>query len=418
MDPYAAFLQDAASRAYVAGDLAAAETLLKAALSAGEQIGYQLYLLGHIQQRRGRHADAAAVLVVAATLDPANAALANDLAAALFGLGREAEALGWIRRALDLDPTLAEALETDSIWKLRYGRMREGWRGYEARWDTSIGRPFRRDFPQPLWRGEPIAGRTILLHAEQGFGDSIQFVRYAKLVAARGARVVLELHPGLRRLLPAMPGVELVLERGDPLPAFDLHCPLLSLPLAFGTDLDSVPAEVPYLAVPENLVYRWHTRLGPRHAKRIGLVWSGNPIHGNDAQRSIPLAVFARLLAPHPDRDFHVLQAVVREDDKAVLAGLPHVHDHSGTLRDFADTAALVTLMDLVISVDTSVAHVAGALGWPVWLLLAFMPDWRWMMGREDSPWYPTMWLFRQKMRGDWDAVLAEVAGRLEEMLG
>ncbi len=151
-------------------------------------------------------------------------------------------------------------------------------------------------------------------------------------MTARGARV-LELHPGLRRLVPAMPGVALVLERGDPLPAFDLHCPLMSLPLAFGTDLDSVPAEVPYLAVPEDLVYRWHTRLGPRRAKRIGLVWSGNPLHGNDAQRSIPLALFAQLQAPHPDRALHVLQAVVREGDKAVLAGPPHVRDHSGTLE-------------------------------------------------------------------------------------
>jgi hypothetical protein len=303
------------------------------------------------------------------------------------------------------------------MWLLRYGRFREGWRAYEARNRTGLSAAFRRNFPQPQWTGEPIRDRTILLHGEQGRGDTIQFMRYAPLVAARGGRVVLEVQPGMRALTGALSGVASVLERGEPLPPFDLHCPLLSLPLAFGTDIDSIPATIPYLSVPSDRIYRWRTRLGPRRARRIGIAWSGNPAHREDARRSIPLEQFARVLTPHPEREFHVLQAEVREADQAVLAQLPHVYDHSGRLRDFVDTAALVSLMDLVISVDTAVAHLAGALGWPVWLLLSSVADWRWLVERDDSPWYPTFWLFRQTRRGVWDDVLAAVAAAMDELL-
>ena len=418
MNEYAAVLVQAALEEQAAGRVEPAIALLKLVVGASGADGYVLYALGRFQYDARCFAAAEAALSVSVRIDPGHAAAFNDLGAVLFALNRDAEALVYIRRALELQPDLAESAESDSMWALRYGQFREGWKRYEARYRTLESAKFRRDFAEPRWTGEPAQGRTILLHAEQGIGDTIQFLRYAPLVAARGARVVLEVHRGLRALTGALPGVADVVELGDPLPPFDLQCPMLSLPMVFDTDLDSIPATIPYLSVPSERIYQWRTRLGPRRAKRIGIAWSGNPLHREDARRSIALARFARVLAPHPDREFHVLQADVRESDRAALAGLPHVRDHSGMLRDFADTAALVSLMDLVISVDTSVAHLAGALGWPVWLLLAAVADWRWLLERDDSPWYPTVWLFRQTEAGGWDPVLDAVLRQMQEMLG
>jgi hypothetical protein len=414
---YATVLLQAAFEAQAAGQVETAIALTKLAIGLNGVEGYALYALGRLQYETGRYAEAETALSLSVRLDPTNAAAFNDLAACLFALDRDAEALAYIRRALDLNPELAESEESDSIWLLRYGRFRDGWRHYEARQRTSQGERFDRHFTTPQWRGGPIQGRTILLHVEQGVGDTIQFLRYAPLVAARGARVVLEVYRGLRELTEGLPGVAEVVEYGEPLPPFDLHCPMLSLPLCFGTELDSIPASIPYLRVPRDRIFQWHTRLGPRQRMRVGIAWSGNPLHRDDARRSIPLAALRTLLAPQPDREFHVLQAEVRESDRAVLAALPHVHDYSGLLRDFADTAALISLMDLVISVDTSVAHLAGALGWPVWLLLSSVADWRWLLERDDSPWYPSFWLFRQQVRGDWAAVLTRVERELSAML-
>ncbi|MGE4048208.1 MAG: tetratricopeptide repeat protein [Acetobacteraceae bacterium] len=414
---YASLLATAAIESARAGAYAQAEALAKLALATEPANPELHYLLGHAQYRLSRYQDAEHALRRSILIDPNHARANNDLAAALFALGRDEDAIRHIRAALRLDPTLPEAEETEAIWLLRQGRFREAWPKYEARYRTEKGQGLRRDFACPQWQGEPIAGRTILLHAEQGFGDAIQFARYVPLVAQRGARVILEVHRGLGRLMAGLTGAQLVLERGQTLPHADLHCPLLSLPLIFGTDLDSIPASVPYLAAQDALVFKWRAHLGPRRGLRIGIVWSGNPAHRDDRRRTIPLGRFARLLAPRDGCEFHVLQAAVRQDDKPVLASLPHVRDHSLLMPDFADTAALVSLMDVVISVDTSVAHLAGALGWPVWLLLPAMPDWRWMLGRDDSPWYPTFWLFRQRSPGDWDDVLGRVAQQLNTML-
>jgi tetratricopeptide (TPR) repeat protein len=419
MNAYAAALIEAALQEHKAGRFASAVALLKLILGASGRDGYVLYALGRFQYDLGLYTEAETALSLSVRIESDNAAAFNDLAATLFALRRDAEGLAYIHRALELRPDLAESQETDSLWLLRYGRFREGWRRYEARTRTGQSERFRRDFVQPRWSGGPVQGRTVLLYSEQGIGDTIQFMRYAPLVAARGARVVLEVHPGLGALTGALAGVETVIEGGTPLPPFDLQCPMLSLPLAFDTDLDSIPATIPYLSVPQERIWRWRTLLGPRQARRrIGIAWSGNPLHREDARRSIPLERFARLLTPHPDREFHVLQTDIRDRDRAVLARLGHVRDHSASLRDFTDTAALVSLMDLVISVDTSVAHLAGALGWPVWLLLASLADWRWLLERDDSPWYPTFWLFRQKAPGDWDTVLDAVMEQMEAMLG
>jgi Tetratricopeptide repeat/Glycosyltransferase family 9 (heptosyltransferase) len=379
--------------------------------------GFTFYALGNALFREGRLEEADAALRRSVHLDPNRAEAFNDLAATLFAMGRETEAVVFIRRALDLAPDLAEAEETDAIWLLRYGRFREGWRKYEARMRTHNNKHLWRDFAQPRWRGEPLDGRTILLHSEQGLGDTIQFVRYAPLVAQRGGRVVLEVYPHVRPLLDGLPGIDRIIVRGEAVPPFDTYCSLLSLPLAFRTDLDSIPANVPYLRAREDKVLAWRRRLGPRRGLRVGIAWSGNPAHRDDTRRSIPFPLFRTLLRDDPRVSFYVVQADVRADDTEALTACPHVHNHARHLTDFGETAALLSLLDIVIGVDTSVMHLAGALGVPGWILLMNVADWRWLLTRDDSPWYPSLELFRQPRRGDWEAVLAAVSGRLEEML-
>jgi glutathione S-transferase len=276
--------------------------------------------------------------------------------------------------------------------------------------------PQRRNFTEPLWLGrEPLAGRTILLHAEQGFGDTLQFVRYAKRVSDLGATVLLEVQAPLKRLLSDIEGIAQVLARGEPLPRFDLHCPLMSLPLAFGTALSTIPADIPYLRAPADRVARWHARLGERRSLRVGIAWAGISLHKNNHQRSIALARFAALLAAS-GIEFVNIQKDITPADAAALRGHANLIQIGDELRDFADTAAVISLLDLVVSADTSVVHLAGALGRPVWVLLPFSPDFRWLLGREDSPWYPTARLFRQPRFGDWESVLARVRDELERL--
>jgi len=298
------------------------------------------------------------------------------------------------------------------------GDLRAGWPQCEYRWRIAGSVP-TRVLPAPVWRGDaPLEGKTILLHAEQGLGDTLQFLRYVPLVAARGAEICLEVQPSLLPLLAGYPGTASVLARGETLPPVDFHCPLLSLPLAFSTGLDSIPAPVPYLHAPGDRVARWRELTGPARGPRVGLVWAGNPGHANDRNRSIPFTLFRPICAPLAGVQFFNLKIEASQADAVALAGTPGIVDHSAMVRDFADTAALVAQMDLVISVDTSVAHLAGALGKPVWLLLPFSPDWRWLLDRDDSPWYPSMRLIRQTRIGEWNAVLNRVRRELEGRYG
>jgi hypothetical protein len=263
----------------------------------------------------------------------------------------------------------------------------------------------RRSFAAPLWLGkESLEGKTILLHAEQGFGDTIQFARFAPLLAARGARVILEVQPPLARLLSQMQGAAAVLARDAPSPRYDFHCPLLSLPLACATTPETVPAEIPYIAPAEADVASWRACL-PRRRPLVGLVWSGERLHDNDLNRSMLLATLAPLL-DLPDIGFVSLQHEVREADAAFLRSRSDVMQIGAKFTDFADTAAALYALDAVISVDTAVAHLAGAMGVPVFLLLPFAADFRWLRERADSPWYPSLRLFRQPQFGDWDSVV------------
>jgi len=319
-------------------------------------------------------------------------------------------------RALAVRPNYAEARWNMSLVQLLTGDFYGGWREYEWRWKNKGLELFKRDFAQPLWLGETeIEGKTILLHSEQGFGDTIQFSRYVPLIAARGARVLLEVPAPLKDLVVSLAGVAQVISAQDEPPRFDLHCPLLSLPLALGTRMETIPAHVPYFAVPAESMRRWHAALGSKHRLRIGLAWSGGPRHKKDANRSIKLHSLLPFL--DVEADFISLQKDVRADDATVLQGRTDLAHFGDKLDTFADTAAVIGSLDLVISVDTSVAHLAGALAKPVWILLPFLPDWRWLLDREDSPWYPTARLFRQNAPGDWSSVISLVVLELKKLL-
>jgi Tfp pilus assembly protein PilF len=333
---------------------------------------------------------------------------------ALRKLDRPADALVAIEAALAAAPAFAEAHFEAAITHLVLGNFDAGWKAYEWRWKTAAFAHYRRPFQSPPWLGnEPVSGKTVLLHAEQGFGDTLQFIRYAPLLAGQGAKVICEVQPELLPLLSQLPDVT-VMARGERLPAFDLHCPLLSLPLAFATQPGTVPAAIPYLVAPAERVATWRDRLS-QGRPRAGFVWSGSPSHNNDGNRSIALARLAGLFEEAPIRCFS-LQCGLRAADAETLAGLPNLIELGSGFRDFADTAAVIALLDVVICVDTAVAHLAGALGKPVLILLPYAPDFRWMRGRDDTPWYPTAKLLRQPGFGDWDSVIVRVADQLREL--
>jgi tetratricopeptide (TPR) repeat protein len=332
---------------------------------------------------------------------------------ALVNLNRQTEAIASFVSATALEPDHAEANCNESLAWLRLGEFRRGWAKYESRWTSRELAPRRRAFSQPAWLGgEQIRGRRILLHAEQGLGDTIQFVRYAPLVAGLGAQVILEVQPPLEPLLSSIGDVCRVVGKGKPLPEFDVHCPLLSLPLAFRTELDTIPADVPYVVAPQDQVAKWRGRLGKSASPRVGIAWAGSPTNRNDRNRSLALDRFLSML-PIPGVEFVSIQKDLGETERELLGANAQIAHVGDDLDDFADTAAVVSLLDLVISVDTSVAHLAGAMARPLWLLLPFAPDFRWMLDREDSPWYPTARLFRQAGIGDWNGVLARVRREL-----
>jgi tetratricopeptide (TPR) repeat protein len=339
------------------------------------------------------------------TLAPKHARLLTNQAIALRRLDRPHEALLGLNRALVSNPEFAEARFVESLVKLTLGDFTAGWSAYESRWQTAAFAPHNRDFTRPLWLGgEPLAGKTILLYAEQGYGDTIQFVRYAPRVVALGASVILEVQPELTRLMAtAFEDIE-VIAHGQPLPAFDLQCPLMSLPLAFRTQLATIPAGVPYLMPPAADVAAWPQRL-PGRPPRVGLAWAGDRWHKNDANRSMRLSAL-RPLFDLPQLQFVSLQQEVCSQDGQVLCGHPGLIATAGPFRDFAQTAAAITQLDAVIAVDTAVAHLAGAMGKPLFLLLPFGADFRWLRERPDSPWYPTARLFRQQAFDDWGRAL------------
>ncbi|ALJ36802.1 tetratricopeptide repeat protein [Azospirillum brasilense] len=463
---------DAAVNHHMAGRLAEAAQDYRVVLDVEPAQPDALHLLGVTEAQRGAHAAAAALIARSLRLNPDAAAPWANLGGALRSLGAAERADAALTRALALDPALADALTNlGSVrhsladypaalaWLGRAERLRPGHpdtalnRGIVLRdarrfaesdacldaliaarpnhidahlaravsrlvrgdlragWDEFEWRP--RRLPAPPWAGEPLDGQRILLHAEQGFGDTIQFARYAPLVVRAGGRVILDVHPLQFRLLRSLGPEIQVLVRGPAPAPHDLHCPLMSLPRAFGTDPASIPCPPAYLFAEADEVARWGRRIaevdtGTGSGPRVGLVWAGNPNHRNDRNRSIPV----ERLPPLLDTPGLRLFSLQTGDAKAARpAALP---DLTAGVRDFADSAAILANLDLVIAVDTATIHLAGALGVPAWLLLPYAPDWRWLLDRADSPWYPSLRLFRQPRPGDWDSVLRAVATELE----
>ena len=342
---------------------------------------------------------------------PAHPQILTNRGHTLRRLDRPVEALAEFEAAVAAAPEFAEAHFEAAMTHLTLGDFDAGWKAYEWRWKTGAFARRRRSFRAPLWLGsEPVGGKTILLHAEQGFGDTIQFIRYAPLLASQGANVICEVQPELLPLLSRLEGIRVV-AFGEPLPAFDLHCPMLSLPLAFKTRIETIPAAVPYLTAPVERQEYWRDRLPSGHP-RAGFVWSGSSTHNNDGNRSISLERLAALFA-NPPLPCVSLQSELRSADREVLRTLPNLIHLGDEISDFSDTAAIISLLDVVISVDTAVAHLAGALGKPVVILLPHAADFRWMRDREGSPWYPTAKLLRQPAFADWDSVIL----RLREQL-
>jgi len=359
---------------------------------------------------------------------PAFADAWNNLGLTLVDLNQHEQALQSYARALTLSPEFAEAHWNESLCLLQLGRLEEGWSKYEWRWKRNRIQASQRVFKQALWLGDfSIAGKTILLHAEQGLGDTLQFCRYAALVSGLGAKVVLEVPSELIRLLTNLDGVTQLIEQGQPLPPFDCHCPLLSLPLALKTTLANIPGTTPYLFADPQASQRWAERIAHDAGSdglKVGLVWAGGSrphvaeLRKNDARRSITLDALRPILdVPHVR--FYSLQKGPAAQQLTQTPELgQRIVDYTEELADFADTAALVANLDLVISVDTAVAHLAGALGKPVWILNRFDTCWRWMLERQDSPWYPSAQLFRQPVLGDWDSAIQSARAALAARAG
>jgi tetratricopeptide (TPR) repeat protein len=339
------------------------------------------------------------------------------------GLGRFPEALHHIDRALSLKPDEPAAIWSKAVLKLAQGEFRDGWPLYEARFRLEPASRMPRSFSAPRWSGlEPLQGKTLFVHSEQGLGDTLQFCRYIALLAAKGARVIFEVQPQLKKLLGSLDTQATLIARGEPLPPFDFHSPLLSLPLAFHTDMDSIPGGVPYLKVDPAAASFWRERLAALPGFKVGLNWHGNP----DAEklaalqaRSFPLAAAAALVRV-PGVSLVSLQKGPGAEQRGQVefgAAIAQLTDPNRLGPDeIADeTAAILMGLDLVITADTALAHLAGALGVPVWVVLQAVPDWRWLSERADSPWYPTMRLFRQRTAGDWPEVLDRAAAELRQ---
>jgi tetratricopeptide (TPR) repeat protein len=371
----------------------------------------------------GRYDDAVEAHDNALKAAPDHAGALLNRGRALAALNRFDDAIASYGKAQTLRRDDADSHFMESLALLTLGDYRRGFEKYEWRWRRS-GMPEQKSRGRPLWLGEyPLMRKTVLLHAEQGLGDTIQFVRYVPLLADNGARVVLEVQPELTALMARLQGAAAVITRGAPPPPFDVHCPLGSLPLAFKTEPATVPADIPYLAADDDHLAKWSARIGALPRPRIAIAWAGNPSHLNDRNRSIAFAKLAPLFPPpqpppqagegRAGARFVSIQRDVRSDEAAALAAETRVTHLGAELENFADTAAVIALCDLVISVDTAVAHLAGAMGRPLWMLLPFAPDWRWTLAGEASPWYPTARLFRQTALGDWDSVIARVGAEL-----
>jgi tetratricopeptide (TPR) repeat protein len=367
---------------------------------------------------QGKLAEAVASCHRALSLRPDFFVAYNNLGDALVAQGHLEQAIESYRRALELRPDYVDAHVGLGELQLLQGDLANGWNEYEWRWR---GKPLvARRFQQSLWDGSPLKGKTILIHAEQGLGDTFQFIRYLHLVKAQGATLIMEVQKPLLRLLASAPGIDQLIGEGDELPAFDVHAPLLSLPRILQTALETIPSKTPYLFAERGLVDFWRKKLQRVSGFRVGVNWYGRSSRGAHRQRDIPIHCLASL-AQTPGVRLISLQKGDPQQKLAAHGDPESVVDFGGDIDQeqgaFMDTAAIMMNLDVVISSDTSIAHLAGALGVPVWLALPFVPNWRWLQNRNYCPWYPTMRLFRQQTTGDWDSVFATVRAELNQRI-
>ena len=398
-----------------AGEYQTGEAVLRRAIALKPDLWNAHCNLGSILARQGDALGAIAAFRTVLMANPQDVPALCSLGFTLDALGDEAGAASCFRLALEVQPASSLARFNLSSHLLLDGNFAEGWREYEQRWHVRQFAGKREPFAQPQWRGEPIRGARIYVYAEQGLGDTLQFVRYVPMLAELGAEVVLEVQPPLLTLLEGLHPAVQVIVKGERPHKVDWHSPLLSLPGAFGTDLSNIPAPAPYLRADAGKCAAWSHRLAAG-SLRVGVVWTGNPEHTRDRLRSIPFSQFRRL-THIAGATFYGLQKGLTAIQREEVASERSVVDLGAELQDFNDTAAIVANLDLVITVDTSVAHLAGALGKPVWILLPHAPDWRWLRERADSPWYPTARLFRQTAAGRWDRVLDQVALELQKVV-
>jgi tetratricopeptide (TPR) repeat protein len=372
--------------------------------------------LGNIYRDVHRFDEALVCHERACSLSPESVTPKNNLALTFKDLGRFSEALESYDRALSLEPDSAEVNWNKSLLLLLQGNYAEGWPLYEWRLKRDELSADYPQFQQPLWRGEmELSGKRLLIHVEQGLGDMVQFCRFVPELVSRGAEVILQVQKPLMPLISTLVSDISLIAKGDPLPEFDLYCPLMSLPYALGLTTETIPSFDSYLSADPLKVEDWHNKLGPSNLLRVGVVWSGRPEHKNDHNRSISLDALSPIL--DLPVEWHSLQKEYRASDVDLLSTLDQLHQHQEALSDFSDTAALIENMDLVVTVDTSVAHVACALGKPTWVLLPYLSDFRWLLDRSDSPWYPSATLYRQKEPGDWSPVFAKLTEDLAEKI-
>jgi tetratricopeptide (TPR) repeat protein len=436
---FADFRTNLAAALKAAGRLEEAEAECRQAIALAPS-AKAYYALGTVLQLQGRSAEAVEAQRQTLTLNPNYAEAHTNLGVALQALGRidEAarehewvvaakpntphahynlglirqeqgrpqEAIACYRQAVALNPDYADAHWNEALQHLALGEYDTGWTQYEWRWRRQ-GYPAKR-FAERDWDGGSLTGRTILLTAEQGFGDTFQFIRYAALVKKRAGTVIVECQPELKQALAYTAGIDRLVGQGETLPAFDRHAAMLSLPRLLGTDLKTIPADVPYIRPDPLRVAVWRGQIKRGTGRNVGLVWRGNPKNSDDRKRSMDAATIARL-CDLPGVNWFNLQIDASPEEIALLARHGRFRDCGPALSDWADTAALIAMLDLVITVDTAVAHLAGAMGRPVWVMLSAIPHWSWLRERADSPWYPTARLFRQQRLGEWDSVIAEI---------
>ncbi|HEV8379613.1 MAG TPA: tetratricopeptide repeat protein [Tepidisphaeraceae bacterium] len=391
------------------GRLVEAEQAQRQAIDSDPNYAQAYSHLGDTLRKQGQLEEAIAAHRRAISLDPQQAMAHNNLGVALREAGRPEDALSAFERAAEVQPDYPAAHYNLAMVLLLTGSYQRGWEEYRWRWRLPEFRSRVRQFSQHSWEGSQASAQTVLLHAEQGFGDTLQMVRFASLVAARGATVILECQPELKGLLSNMAGVRQVIERGESLPPFDSHASLMDLPRILRTRVDSIPRQVPYLMPDPAAASQWRSLLpaAPR-PMLVGIAWSGNSYP--DPQRLCPVEALRPLAELSEVQLISVQKRPATDEEQRAL----HLKIPAQPLSSFHDTAALIANLDLVISVDTAVAHLAGAMGRPVWTLLPFSADWRWLQGRNDSPWYPTMRLFRQSLRCDWPGLVGEVCAALK----